>query len=171
MILVLYWSLYGLFVSVWIVRWQGSAWNPNTYIKKTLCASKSVQCAMTKEQLLATKEGFRFTKEWEEYWQMNLHFFEKLSGREGDRKAPLFDAATVCICTLTKLYLLICISTQLYLCIWTWAGTLHKTYVAQSSNHKSNLAHMTLYQALKRTFQFLNLKIRPEKRMALIYWQ
>ena len=43
--------------------------------------------------------------------------------------------------------------------------------IAQSSNHKSNLAHMTLYQALKRTFQFLNLKIRPEKRMASIYWQ
>ena len=122
---------------------------------------------MTKEQLLVTKEGFRFTKEWEEYWQMNLHFFEKLSGREGDRKAPLFDAATVCICTLTKLYLLICISTQLYWCIWTWAGTLHNIAqdIAQSSNHKSNLAHMTLYQALKRTFQFLNLKIRPEKRI------
>ena len=102
---------------------------------------------------------------------MNLHFFEKLSGREGDRKAPLFDAATVYICTLTKLYLLICISTQLYWCIWTWAGTLHNIAqdIAQSSNHKSNLAHMTLYQALKRTFQFLNLKIRPEKRMALIY--
>ena len=108
---------------------------------------------------------------------MNLHFFEKLSGREGDRKAPLFDAATVCICTLTKLYLLICtltklyllicISTQLYWCIWTWAGTLHNIAqdIAQSSNHKSNLAHMTLYQALKRTFQFLNLKIRPEKRI------
>ena len=125
---------------------------------------------------------------------MNLHFFEKLSGREGDRKAPLFDAATVCICTLTKLYLpictltklyflictltklyllictltklylLICISTQLYWCIWTWAGTLHNIAqdIAQSSNHKSNLAHMTLYQALKKTFQFLNLKIRPE---------